>query len=254
MSLSPEHQAQLKAESYDAACSLVEDLAHMREVVDKKEPDVPEVRRMSGILRRILVERALSIVATPRLGRIELSAPDLSVVYNFNKKHPIAFFSGANIKVFGQELSSIAVHNYGPRNNLASAGHDPYKVVMLRFDNFLTQKVLCLKGQWISRGDIIKYVANIGHGIHSGKIKPSDPPSFELIQATRSSVKIEIKNGSVAGTFHMAHFASGAPNYSLDRTSLDCTLLEIMSSARYLIISDAVKRLEEMIRHEMSGS
>jgi hypothetical protein len=57
-----------------AAMALVEDLPHIREVVNRPDPDKGELRRLSNELRRLLIDNGgdLRDVAAPRIGRFKL--------------------------------------------------------------------------------------------------------------------------------------------------------------------------------------
>jgi hypothetical protein len=78
-----------------------------------------------------------------------------------DRKTPFQFFgsgSGKDFEVFGGFIRALGVRdgmhpiNYGD--------FEPHKLVSVSHEGFLSNKVLCLNGRWISRRSVIKYVAN----------------------------------------------------------------------------------------------
>jgi hypothetical protein len=88
-----EKRLELVAASREAAAAFLEDLPHIRDIVAKNDPTRAEVRRLSAVLRRLLVERDIAKIADPRLGRVLLRAPDLSSAYRAERKMPFLFFA-----------------------------------------------------------------------------------------------------------------------------------------------------------------
>ena len=53
----------------ETAAAFIEDMRHLRDVVNK--PDATELRRLTNILRRLLIDGDLGKIAAPRIGRFE---------------------------------------------------------------------------------------------------------------------------------------------------------------------------------------
>jgi len=81
MALSPANRQKLLETTREPAIALAEDVAHLRQFAGKMDPTASELRRLSSILRRLLVERDLGAVAAPRIGKILLNAPDNKPFY-----------------------------------------------------------------------------------------------------------------------------------------------------------------------------
>src|SRR5437868_1161900 len=103
MSMNPEHKAELLASTREAAIACVEDVAHMRDVLSRLDPDRGELRRLSAILRRLLIDNGgdLRRIAPPRVGRLELLIPDNKAIYAADRKNPYTFFGSASVETFG---------------------------------------------------------------------------------------------------------------------------------------------------------
>src|ERR1700726_624990 len=90
--LTDEDRAALLKQTLDTAVALADDLSPPREIVSQPKPSSGDIRRLSAQLRRLLVDRILSVVASPRLGKLTLLAPDVQPVIVSNRANPIPFF------------------------------------------------------------------------------------------------------------------------------------------------------------------
>ncbi|MEX1181566.1 MAG: hypothetical protein WEB63_12265, partial [Cucumibacter sp.] len=192
MSLTDEQRKAMLEQTRGAAHAFVEDMDHIREVIAEEGASIGDIRRLSVVLRRLIVERDIAAVAAPRMGRIMLRAPDNNPVYVHARKHPPIFFASGRARVFGWSSSLYAIEHRGPLPTTSALttmawpeGFDLNKTVDLRLDGFITQNVICLRGTWISRKSVIKYVAHIASGAHSGTPKEAD--ELVLAQISRST-------------------------------------------------------------------
>lgn len=175
MDLTPERRAELFKGTKEAVGPLIEDLAYLRDCVAIANVGRGELRRLSAVLRRLLIDGRgdLRDIAAPRIGRINFVAPDLKSIYRLDRSEPLAFFASGGVSVFGVFVAATMV-NEGRRAPRIDDYHPDTRIEM-NFDTFLNQKILCLKGEWLTRAQAIKYIANIASGVHSG----SDKPNFE---------------------------------------------------------------------------
>src|SRR4051794_25122625 len=67
---------QRRVGTLDAALALLEDIRFAREYLLAETPTSGRVRRVSAILRRLLLDGHLSAVAAPRIGRVTFEIPD----------------------------------------------------------------------------------------------------------------------------------------------------------------------------------
>jgi hypothetical protein len=171
MKLTETRREELLVATREAAAALSEDMQHIREILNRIDPDRGEVRRLSSILRRLLIDNGgdLRNISAPRIGRLMFFAPDNKPVYKADKNRPYAFFGSGGVQAFGIHLRAAAVEAAARPQQLEE--FDPKRFIPLQMDNFLSQHVLCLQGRWITRRDAIKYMANIASGVHSGAPK-----------------------------------------------------------------------------------
>lgn len=258
MGMSQDHRIERLALTREAAAAFVEDLQHMREVLGRAEPSQAELRRLSVTLRRILVERDLTNVAAPRIGRIKLKAPDNKPIIKSNKKLPIAYFGSGGVEVFGILVQCAMVDRAAQPRPLPE--FRPGHTIELRLDGFLSQPVLCLEGQLVSRARVIEYVANIGSGVHSGLLK-SAPANKRDAYETLSRVRRVASYSFEGGVTEIAFDEDALKNALTDETvqfrytpaAIDSVLLELLAAAHYLVVSDDTAKLEHVILEELKA-
>jgi hypothetical protein len=247
MTLSDDARQAMIAATYESALAMVDDLQHMREVVAKPEPTPGDIRRLSNPLRRILIDNNgdLRKIAPPRIGRIKLLVPDILPLIRSGKKHPYAFLSAGVANVFGISVDAwMAELDSRPRD---IPDYEPMRTTEVRLDGFLSQNVICFNGQWISRSDIIKYVANVAHGVHSGDPKE---PTQSLLQKIRYAATVKLDGETPTLSFDIQAIVAGDKPLVVNRTAVDFVLIQLISAVRYLTISPDLILLEEIIRRE----
>jgi hypothetical protein len=257
--LSDEERAKLIASSRKAAVAFLEDMAYLREVMEKPT-DTAEVRRLSSILRRLLVDRDIQLVASPRVGKIKIGTPDNSAYYKAAKKREIRFFGSGGTKIFGRGLEAIFVWNMdylgsfdvAARHSAQSAGlleAALRKKIDLPLDSFSKQNVLYLNGRWISRAKAIKYVANIGSGVHSDRPKDLDE---EILMQISHNNKYSYDKENDGFSFALGENPKKEFSYTPD--SIDAVLVELLATARFLVESPDIINLEKIVEEELRSA
>jgi hypothetical protein len=132
----------------------------------------PEIRRGSATLRRLLIEGAYS--SAWRAAGFErepsLIAVDLSNVVAPSDLGQVVFVLAAGAEFRGRCIAS-AMLNTGP------SPPPPINDAVLRPDGFPGERVFRLSeylrsasayafGEWITRGEVVKYIANVRGGVH----------------------------------------------------------------------------------------
>lgn len=172
MAMSAKVKAERIAATRDAAIALVEDLEHVREVLKRKLTSRGEIRRLSAVMRRLLVDGDLGRVAAPRIEKLTILAPDRKPYYNVEKSARVLFFASGGAPIFGVNLDAMLLANAGQTPDVQrriaelTNGIDR-QLVPLKPPNFTDQRVLCYHGAWVTRRAAIKHIANVGSGVHS---------------------------------------------------------------------------------------
>jgi hypothetical protein len=125
-------------------------------------------------------------------------------------------------------------------------------------DNFLSQNVLCFKGKWVTRRNVIKYMANIASGVHSGR---PGKPVHHLLNRIRHVMKYKTVllpaelglPGAKAASLelNMRALSDAELPFSYDPKNIDPVLIELLAAAHYLAASPDIVKLELALREEL---
>jgi hypothetical protein len=267
-SLSAEKRMDLVQATKGAAAAFLEDMQYLREVSVRIQTSRGELRRLSAVLRRLVVENEIARIASPRIGRINFHATDLKPFYSLFKNTNILFFSGSSAYVFGVDVMPFLMVNLGQvpigsspedyiRQRIGSFDKlNRFSTTSLRAGNFVAQKVICYSRQWVSRGAIITYVANFMSGVHSGTPIQHEELLMERIRGAciygieggdlRIHVLPELGRDSAPLTL-----ASSRGKLDFDAASLDPLLVEVLATARLLVESPDIATLEGVLSAEL---
>jgi hypothetical protein len=247
MAMTPEVRADLLVATREAAIAFIEDMPHIREILKRTDPDRGEVRRLSGTLRRLLIDNGgdLRDISAPRTGRLMYSMPDNKPVYNAAKKKPYEFFGSAGVAAFGVHWRAAAFEQGSSAQPLED--FDPDRRILLPMDNFLSQQIPCLNGKWITRRDAIKYMANIASGVHSGYAKEEIEKTIARIRRSVSYTATPTMNIR----FNVDALYPTEPPFRYEPDSLDPVLIEVLATAHFLATSPDLETLELNIHEEL---
>ena len=227
----------------DAAAAFVEDMHHIREIIVEKAPGPTraEMRRLSAVLRRLIVEDDLQKIGNPRLGRIKLLAPDT--------KSLIALKPHAHL-IIGNNGSALTMWPHPPVDTtyLDQIGK---RRILVNADSFRTQPVLSFNGVWVRRLDVIKFVANSLSGVHSKDDRESAEGKV-MAMARTALVRTVNEDGSTNVMLKKRLFGDHPEEPQYDSGSLDPLLLELLFTSELLSKSEDVIRLEDVVRSEIN--
>jgi hypothetical protein len=227
----------------ETAAAFIEDMRHLRDVVNK--PDATELRRLTNILRRLLIDGDLGKIAAPRIGRFEVLSPDNKPFLNFQYE----FFGSASVICFGIYVRAASVQTTAAKQPNV-AGFDPNRTVELGLHNFLRQRVLCFQNQWVTRQQAIKYIAHIGSGVHSGVAKEGIDKAIARI---RKCAAYRAIGDTCNLSFDIAAFGQKEPPFRYTPEAIDPVLVEVLAAGHFLQLSPDIRRLEDDIRSEFAA-
>jgi hypothetical protein len=228
----------------EAAWAFVEDMKHIREVLSREIPDRGELRRLSGPLRRLLIDNGGDIlrVASPRIGRVHLVAPDNAPITRSGQITPFAFFASGGVKAFGVDFRA-AMFEAG-QSAREIEGFDPDATINLKFQDFLGQPVMCINGDWVTRLQIVTYIANKASAVHSDSRREGID---KLISRMRRSADFRILNGMPTYSFNLDAYLIDEHEFKYSPGSIDPVLLELQAAAHFLASSPSIEDLEKTI-------
>jgi len=242
-----ERRIELQQKTKGVAAAVIEDLEHIREVISRPNPIKGELRRLSAVLRRLLTDDEINLAAACRIGRVKVLQPDTREQQRDAKENPYAFFCTGGATVFGIMMRNVSVHSGPPRGMPRTS---PEARTEVDIGTFVKEPVLCVRGEWVSRGAVITYVANVASGVHS---KSPKTKADEIIGYARGAMSFKIGEGGVP------HFIANPDRIfvpddrplAYDPQDIDPVLVEILSAATVLAESPNVSDLEKCIRQEL---
>ena len=228
-------------------------MAYVRETLARADRTTPgELRRLSAILRRLLIENDLRSIAPPRIGSFSLLIPDNDAIYKAARKQSVRLFESGGIYVFNNEIRAVVT---GMRGAIAlDPAFDKHKTIAVSQDSFLNQRVLAHNDEWATRAHVIKYIANISSGVHSkSKLTNSNAEPFELLLSRLRRCFKFTKEGDTGMKITLDWAAFGGINssdFTWTPNSIDSVLVELLCSAHFLAISPDIHSLELVIHKE----
>jgi hypothetical protein len=241
-------KTELVVATKEDAIALVEDYEHMHQILGETETKPTDLRHASAILRRWLVEKQLVTVASPRVGRLQLQAIDNNPVYRVERKGVIQSFVSGGASIHGVYIAG-GMKSAGNRS-LSLPDYHPDTLITMTVDTFLNQRVIYTEGTWVNRRQVIKFVANVGHGVHGGKVKED----WEgLLDRFRFAISVTVGTGPDGKTMPSIAWSEGQPGHGrspekYDPRKVNGVLLELLASIWFLVRSRDVENLVGLIR------
>jgi hypothetical protein len=228
--LSHEQRAQLIIDTRDQATALLEELSHFRTLLKNPTPSRGELRGLSATLRRLLLERGITFVAAPRIGKLLFDVPDSKSP----TKHPEkSIFFGQLGYPFGRD---------------ASKKPEKKGFVKLKLDGFLSQIIFIYNGTAISRKRLHEYIAYTASGVHSPAIDKAKSPEDVALDSLRRNSRLTKRgltfNVPIPSTTRVEPFT-----YSPEEA--DLVFLQLLSDVYFILHSDDTAKLESAIRSEL---
>jgi len=244
MSIPPDIAQEQRVKTREAAAAFVEDISHMRRLMASEFPERGDIRRLSAVLRRLLIDDNgdLRKIAPCRIGRVELLAEDTK---RYVKSDPAFYFNCRGV--------IIASWPGNPRDwptwSQAGDAKQPDKI-NLSIDGFVGQSILCFNRLWIKRGSLIKHIANKGSGVHSPSQVIQTPEDLAIEQARRALVR-KLVNGNHSILLNQAMFGHQFKQEKYDTESLDPVHLALVGTADLMLASPSLLELERTILTEI---
>ena len=120
----------------------------------------------------------------------------------------------------------------------------------VKIESFKNQRIFCFESQWISRAEVIEFVANKASGVHSSE------PSDQVLPAIRRSFTYDRgENGDINVLMNLPGTpAEKEKPFEYNPKKIDPLLAEILGASRLIVESPDVVRLEEAIRQEIGAT
>ncbi len=184
--------------------------------------------------------------------------PDNDVIYDAEGEDPYPFFASGGAWTYGVRMTGIIMGRALPADLLPKLTDPKTPPQRMRLDTFLSQIVISVKGRRFSRGNVLKYVANVASGVHSGT--PNEDEQIlawisQNIAYSASTRKVRLIDGierhplagiAIAVNMKADEFFRHEP----DR--INPVLAEVLGAAHYLVLSPDFRKLTAAIHKEVS--
>jgi len=220
----------------------LEDLVTLKAAVEDIDIENRQIRNISGILRRLLIDNDIQNVSRKYIPKITIQTPDNNEIYRSSRKSPFLFFQSCGCKIRGIWMRAI-IAEYGsvPRQ----LEFNPGTTVDLKINNFLRQNVFCFKGEWVSRSDVIKYVANKASGVHSDT-KRGGP--YKILDYIRNALTISVEDERLETTLNIDNIEFPNDEFKFSSKSVDPVFLELLAATHFFLDSSDVHSLLQELR------
>ena len=243
-----DYKAGRRAQTLERAVALLDDLEFLRLSLANPRPDAGSIRRMSSLLRRFFVDRVLEKVAGPRIGRITVRCPDASWVKQRHERTPLLLYAIAHTEILGVKLANLTLGSgERPEDGAVLNKPNPDERISLSLDDFFKQGTILFKGNWITRWQVVKFIANIADGVHSGEKLDEHE---QLVKRARHALTLNVEGDILKVDFDTPAFDAGALPAILSRSQVDVVLLELWATCDHLVSSPDIHALEAYIADE----
>lgn len=227
--------------------TILEDLDHLSDLWNTSETKNSAIRNSVHILRRLLIYNDLQKSANSRKFQILIDAPDVKPFIKATRYGLIDFYQCGGTNVLGVHIAGSFVHSKrSHRLERIMREHHPDHRVQLNLTSFLRQQVFSFKGEFVTRADIIKYVANKAGSAHFDR-KGRD----ETIERIRSAVNMKLeKDGTPSFGFNVNAFGKKPLDFSPDPRAIDPIFIETAATAKFLVESQSVKEYCHILKRE----
>lgn len=193
-----------------------------------------DARSLSSKLRRIIKDGDLRQVAGPRIEKLFIKAP--KNIDSASYKSIQFFYAGYEL---GDRPTSIAV--FDP-DRVMNVPRLPDEMELMFPDQFLQQPICCFRDRWLTRRDLLVFVAHNAMGVH---FDDGNDDTSRIIKKIRNMFILRTEQIEGFFTFNVEE-PSEEFVYSPD--TLDIASYECLGMAHYLTTSPSVIELEKVIR------
>lgn len=239
-------------ETRESAIALYEDFHLLREISYRVETRPVDLRNASAILRRWLVEDDLGRIASARVGRLHLLAIDNTSIYRAERRGGIVVFVSGGARIHGIYLAAGMV-NEGARAKDIPDYH-PDKLSSFKLDTFVKQRVIYTQGEWFTRQQVIKFVANADNGVHGhGPRTDWERKLSGFRHEVAVSIIVDLAGQQTPTvTWQLGSPARAANPAEYDPNRVNGVLLELLATMHFLVQSPELIALINVIRTEIS--
>lgn len=229
--------------------TIYEDIAHLAKLWDTSETNNADIRNSVHILRRLLIYGDLQKSANSRKFELVIDAPDLKPYIKAARYGLVEFYQSGGVNVLGVYVAgSMISKGHSHRLRRIMKEHHPDQVVQLNIQSFLRQQCFSFKGEFVTREDVIKYVANKAGSAHFDR-KGRDA----VIDRIRGACQICLTDDGMPSLgFNIDAIESKNFSFNPNPKNIDPIFIEVAATARYLTESRSIQEYCRIIKNELA--
>lgn len=216
---------------------LLDDLDEVSRLAAVAGPSPGELRRVAGILRRLLLEQELILCASHYGDRISILANESRSV----RRAIESDIGGVKLALAGGGTAFGITYGVVVLGGTTPSSYDPSATANLKCDAFLSQWVAFFSRRFLSRRDVIKYVANKAGGVHYDGAR--DDQHEATLSRLRSAFSIGLDDDGIVRLRFDAKAFDEAVEFTYEPRCIDPALLEIHITCQILARSPTVQAL-----------
>jgi hypothetical protein len=187
----------------------------------------------------------------PRVGKITIETVDVSEAIRFIRNNDVNLFIAGGAKVFNITCGGIMLIAGEPSQE--NKGH-PDDRIALDLNSFRKQRVVYSENEWLTRDQIIKFVANVSEGVHSGTPEKDFEHVATNLRAKLTFRPTENSDGEELVTLAITY---AAPSVKIvpagyNPHEISAVLFELLSTITFLVNSEDVQRLVSFVSGELN--
>lgn len=228
--------------------TIIEDIELLGNLWQRDNVTNSELRNSSHILRRLLIYQDLQKCANPRKHELRIETPNNKILITAARNKVLEFFQSGGTTILGVwfRASTVAKGNDEKLSRLFK-GFNPEDKIDLKLTSFLKQPVFYLDNSFISRADVIKYVANKAGGPHFDTKRNEKE---QIIDKIRRAVVMQMEEDTPMFGFDISHLEGDLTSFEIKKGTIDPVFVEMAAACRFLTESSSVVSLMRLVKDE----
>ncbi len=215
--------------------AVASDISFLNDLWQQARIEVDDVRRSWPVIRRLLLDRELQNAASKVQHTIFYSAPSHLPSRTEIIKAGVTYLQNSIARVGPVVIGGFS---NGLEGHLSKLSSDT--PLSLSSKHFLNQKVIYFHGDFVTRGEIIRYAANRMGGVHFGQ-RASE--KFDLIDRIRGSVFLEVDGSHVTIKIQGSRILGRDLAPIAAQNHFNPVHLEMLATARLVATSPSIIKL-----------
>lgn len=232
----------------------LDNIRQLKRLLNSDDVTQADIRIYAGFIRYLLIDHGGGIARSAKKWgvKIEFICPDTKPLVRNASNGYVSFFSASYVVISGVGIGAFRIYD-GPHKK-TDDGYDLEKCVTLNLESMCKQIVMFGEGKFLTRADVLKYVANKAGGIHwdrtaSGPLPEDKMRAFEQI---RKETRVSVKDG-IPKILVVSPGEPARDEFRYAPDELDLVYVEFYALAYLIFNADSVQLLAQTIESHLVG-